>query len=361
MGGPKADRLLWAIETLKRTFASTHKGLVRRSAFPGTVRFSASSSCIHWRWSPDTGLLIAPGVIPLPSVSIHSTIIPFTRLNASRSDCPLRRSRDHRPCGKNGDTAEAPSAPIKMSPLGHSRQGRAASKPGHIRYAELNRHSVELAREACDRVAPDWPVWIAGSISSFVPSGDNRQRPARKAERANYREQAELLAEAGADLLVLEMIRDIDQSQIIVEAAVATGLPVWVGFTCLLGKDGRTVLLRGRDIERPLEACMAPVLAAGQCSAVAVMHSAIEATDRALDTVLGAWTGPVACYPDCGEWENPNWRFGDLTPAAFVTAAESWVARGVQIVGGCCGIGPEHIKLVAERLHGRRVDRRANP
>ena len=241
--------------------------------------------------------------------------------------------------------------------FGTSRHLLAAAGLGD-RVAELNRHSVELAREACDRVAPDYPVWIAGSISSFVPSGDNHQRPAREAERANYREQAELLAEAGADLLVLEMIRDIDQSQIIVEAAVATGLPVWVGFTCLLGKDGRTVLLRGRDIERPLEACMALVLAAGQCSAVAVMHSAIEATDRALDTVLGAWTGPVACYPDCGEWENPNWRFGDLTPAAFVTAAESWVARGVQIVGGCCGIGPEHIKLVAERLHGWRADRR---
>ena len=99
---------------------------------------------------------------------------------------------------------------------------------------------------------------------------------------------------------------------------------------------------------------MAPVLAAGQCSAVAVMHSAIEATDRALNTVFGAWSGPVACYPDCGKSENPNWRFGDLTPAAFVTAAESWVARGVEILGGCCGIGPEHIKLVAERLHGRR-------
>jgi homocysteine S-methyltransferase len=262
--------------------------------------------------------------------------------------------------GIHEDYLRAGAEILITNSFGTSRHVLAAAGLGD-RVAELNRHSVELAREARDRVAPDYPVWIAGSISSFVPSGDNHQRPAREAERANYREQAELLAEAGADLLVLEMIRDIDQSQIIVEAAVATGLPVWVGFTCLLGKDGRTVLLRGRDIERPLEACMALVLAAGQCSAVAVMHSAIQATDRALDTVLGAWTGPVACYPDCGEWENPNWRFGDLTPAAFVTAAESWVARGVQIVGGCCGIGPEHIKLVAERLHGRRVDRRANP
>ena len=222
------------------------------------------------------------------------------------------------------------------------------------RVAELNRRSVALTKEAVVRVAPDRPVWIAGSISTFVPSGDNRHRPAPAAERASYREQAELLAEAGADLLALEMIRDIDQARTIVEAAAATGLPLWVGFTCHLGDDGQTVLLRGRDAERPLRDCMAPVLAAGRCSAVAVMHCDIEATGRALDIVFEGWDGPVACYPECGEWENPNWRFGELTPDAFATTAETWLDRGVRIIGGCCGIGPDHIRSLSERLRGRR-------
>ena len=226
------------------------------------------------------------------------------------------------------------------------------------RVKELNRRSVELAREARDQVAPDHPVWIAGSISSFVPSGDNRRRPSPEVERASYREQAELLAEAGADLLALEMIRDIDQGRTIVQAAAATGLPVWLGFTCRLGDDGQSLMLRGRDAERPLQDCMGPVLAAGACTVVGVMHSDIDSTDRALDTVLGSWAGPIACYPECGEWENPDWRFGDLTPEAFAAAAEAWVDRGVQIVGGCCGIGPDHIGRLAERLHGRRVGAR---
>ena len=241
--------------------------------------------------------------------------------------------------------------------FGTSRHVLTAAGLGD-RVEELNRRSVELAREARDRVAPDYPVWIAGSISSFVPSGDYHRRPGREAERTSYREQAELLAEAGADLLALEMIRDIDQGQVIVEAAVATGLPVWAGVTCRFDTDGKSVLLYGRDADRLLDDCIDPVLAAGGCSVVAVMHSSNEVTDRALDTVFGHWTGPVACYPECGEWENPNWRFGDLTPAAFVSAAEGWVARGVQIVGGCCGIGPEHIRPLAERLRGRRPGRR---
>jgi len=233
-----------------------------------------------------------------------------------------------------------------------SRHVLAAAGLGD-RVQELNRRSIELAKEAVTRAALDRPVWIAGSISSFVASGDNRHRPTPAEERASYREQAELLASAGADLLALEMIRDIDQACTIVEAAGTTGLPTMVGFTCRLGDDGQTVLLRGRDAERPLLACIDPVLAAGRCTAVAIMHCDLETTERALDVVLAHWRGPVACYPECGEWENPNWTFGDLTPEELADASEAWVKRGVRIVGGCCGIGPDHIRSLSERLQGQ--------
>jgi S-methylmethionine-dependent homocysteine/selenocysteine methylase len=235
-----------------------------------------------------------------------------------------------------------------------SRHVLAAAGMGE-RVAELNRRSVELAREAVARARPDRQVWIAGSISSFVPAGDNHNRPGPAAERASYREQATLLAEAGVDLLALEMIRDIDQARAIVEAAATTGLPIWVGFTCRLADDGATVLLLGRDKERPLKDCMGPVLAAGPCAVVAIMHSDLAATERALDVVFESWRGPVACYPECGEWENPNWRFGDLTPQDLAAAAERWVERGVRILGGCCGIGPAHIAELSGRLRGRRA------
>jgi S-methylmethionine-dependent homocysteine/selenocysteine methylase len=221
------------------------------------------------------------------------------------------------------------------------------------RVGELNRRAVELAREAVDGAGLAGSAWIAGSISSFVPAGDNEYRPAPAAERASYREQAELLAEAGCDLLALEMLRDIDQASTIVETAAATGLPILAGFTCTLDRAG-TVLLRGRDAQRPLRDCLGPVLAAGPCKVVAVMHSDFPATERALDIVLASWSGPVACYPESGEWENPVWRFGEVTPDDLAAAAESWVERGVAIVGGCCGIGPDHIRDLSDRLRGRQ-------
>jgi homocysteine S-methyltransferase len=222
------------------------------------------------------------------------------------------------------------------------------------RVAELNRRSIELAREARDRVAPAHEVWIAGSISSFVPAGEWENTPGPEEGRASYREQAELLAEAGAELLILEMMRDVEQSRQALDAAVATGLPVWVGFTGRLGPDRRTVVLRGRDLERPFEEVLGPVMAGGG-SVVAVMHTDMDAVEPALDIVADRWSGPIACYPHSGEWAPPDWQFVDMiAPEDFARAAEGWVARGVQIVGGCCGIGPEYIRLLSERLRGRR-------
>jgi len=223
------------------------------------------------------------------------------------------------------------------------------------RVAPLNRRAVELAKEARDRAAGSRDVAIAGSISSWIAEGEVKNTPAPAAARASYGEQAALLAEAGADLLVLEMMRDVDQSRICVEVAGATGLPVWVGFTCMLGVDGGTVVLRNRERDLPFDDSLGPVMAAGG-SVVAVMHSDLDATDPALDIVFEKWRGPVAVYPHSGDWTPPNWVFSNvIAPADFVRLAEGWVGRGVQIVGGCCGLGPEHIRLLSQRLAGRHV------
>jgi S-methylmethionine-dependent homocysteine/selenocysteine methylase len=47
----------------------------------------------------------------------------------------------------------------------------------------------------------------------------------------------------------------------------------------------------------------------------------------------------------------PNWQFVDMISAAdFATEAERWLDLGAQLVGGCCGIGSEHVRLLKERL-----------
>ena len=125
-----------------------------------------------------------------------------------------------------------------------------AAAPQHVaaagfgdRAREINLRSAELALEAREAAA-DGPAWVAGSLSLMAPGfrSANRQAPLQHAE--GLRQQAEWLAEAGVDLLVLEMLRDIEWSSAAVDAALSVGLPVWSGFSCVVD-DGGTVMTQG--------------------------------------------------------------------------------------------------------------------
>lgn len=221
------------------------------------------------------------------------------------------------------------------------------------RTAELNRRAVELAREARDRAAGSRRVWVAGSISSFLPEDKHTNPLPPEVAMANYREQAEALAEGGADLIALEMMQDLEYSSYAVEAAATTGLPVWVGFSCGLAADGRMVRFWHDDVVTPFAEAIGPVMAAGG-SLAGIMHSEVETVVPALEVMLDKWSGPVAAYPHSGRFVMPNWQFVDIiSPEDYAAEADKWVALGAQVVGGCCGIGPEHIRLLSERLPDR--------
>jgi homocysteine S-methyltransferase len=213
--------------------------------------------------------------------------------------------------------------------------------------AALNRLAVTLAREARDASASGRPIWIAGSISSFIAEADLKNTPSLADARRSYTEQAELLAEAGVDLLLLEMMRDIEYSQLAVECAVATGLPVWIGFTCK--KNDEAIVLRGRDLERPLAEAIGPVTGAGG-ALVAIMHSELDAVEPALDILSNHWSGAMGAYPHSGDFVMPNWLFDEVVDTdPFAETAARWAER-VAVLGGCCGISPDHIRALANKL-----------
>ena len=89
-------------------------------------------------------------------------------------------------------------------------------------FRALNIRAVALAKEARDNVA-DRPVSVAGSISTMSARNDRSYEPRAEKARDNYREQAEVLAESGVDVIALEMMRDLEQTSHAAEAAVATG------------------------------------------------------------------------------------------------------------------------------------------
>ena len=61
-------------------------------------------------------------------------------------------------------------------------------------------------------------------------------------------------------------------------------------------------------------------------------------------------------YAESGGFEHPHWQFVDIiAPEDYLAKARRWVEMGVQIVGGCCGIGPDHIRMLKEGLPARVV------
>lgn len=59
------------------------------------------------------------------------------------------------------------------------------------------------------------------------------------------------------------------------------------------------------------------------------------------------WSGPVGVYAHSGDFIDNQWVFdGVIAPDEYTATAVGWLARGVQVIGGCCGVGPEHIRAL---------------
>ena len=80
---------------------------------------------------------------------------------------------------------------------------------------------------------------------------------------------------------------------------------------------------------------------------VSLMHTEVENIDTCLDVLQSHWPGRVGVYAHTGTSKGDNWVFDDtISPHDYATAAQGWLARGVQIIGGCCGIRTEHISVL---------------
>src|SRR3954453_22052584 len=203
------------------------------------------------------------------------------------------------------------------------------------RFEEANRAAVAAALAARD--AAGRPVTVAGSMSIWGPHEEARieDAPPPADVLDVYREQARLLADAGVDVIVLEMFDA--RWAAARRAARTTGLPVWLGVWGRLGADGGLLTPTRRPLEHDL-----PDLIGDGADAVLVMHSPLEAVPPALAAIASVWDGPRGAYPHSGHFERPNWVFEEVAPSVLADEAEGWVRDGATLVGGCCGTGPEH-------------------
>ncbi|MEM7427730.1 MAG: homocysteine S-methyltransferase family protein [Pseudomonadota bacterium] len=209
-----------------------------------------------------------------------------------------------------------------------------------------NRRGVELAMEAREAEnAQD--ALVAGGISywSFTD-----EQPPLDELRASVGLQAAVMRDAGADLLMLEMMVGIERMIVTLEAAQTSGLPVWAGLSCAPDDAGTMRLLDGDSLADALEA-----LKGRDVQLVSIMHTFDYDVDACLDVVGQHWDGLTGVYAhtssphEGGKWEGVT----PITPDEYAAAARRWLARDVRLIGGCCGIATEHIAVLREVVEER--------
>jgi S-methylmethionine-dependent homocysteine/selenocysteine methylase len=241
---------------------------------------------------------------------------------------------------------------------------RTALEPAGLgsRVADANRNAVAAALRAREAAAGGRTVAVAGSMSPFCPVVMHGREQAGLAAAdpfpslADFREQAGLLAEAGVDLIALELMEGPGYGRAALQAAAETGLPVWLGITPVRLEDGTLgadpVLGEGDSF-----AGLASKLADPALAAVTVMHVAPGVALEAAEIIKARFGGPIGVYAESGAWAAPEWIFGGMTPDQYLREATAWAEGGVQLIGGCCGIGPEHIRVLADGLPRRAGSR----
>ena len=220
-----------------------------------------------------------------------------------------------------------------------NRMGLEAHGLAH-RLRELNLGLVRLAKEAAAGRA-----LVAGDMTTTGKPLEPVGTLSYQALLDVYREQAEALAEAGADLLVAETMLGLDETACAVEAAAAAcDLPVMCSLT--VQADGR--LMFGGNVMEALETLQAlGACAVGiNCSVGPDQLEAVVASLRAVARV------PVIAKPNAGMpvMDDKGMAHYDMTPEAFAQAMRRLLDRGATIVGGCCGTDPAYIRALKEIL-----------
>ena len=237
---------------------------------------------------------------------------------------------------------------------------------------ELNMASAKLAREAVDQFCaanPERTAFVAGALgptnktASLSPDVND---PAFRAVTfddlvAAYYEQIRGLVDGGADLLLAETSFDTLNLKSAIfavkkyEQDTGNTLPLMLSAT-ITDASGRT--LSGQTIEAFWYSVMhaRPMSVGINCALGAKdMRPYIEALSRIA-------TCAVSCYPNAG-LPNPLSDTGyDETPSTTSHLIEEFAQSGfVNIVGGCCGTTPDHIRAIAERVRAHRPRKLAAP
>ena len=224
------------------------------------------------------------------------------------------------------------------------------------RASELLRLSGKLARAAADDAGRQ--VRVAASVPPMFGSYQPEKFDPHAAADMMRLFRDELVDYA--DLFLAETLGSIAEAELFLTEFLTIGRPVWLSVT--LEDVGVTVgkpcLRSGEPLCEVLALCQtqAPDALLFNCSQPEIMEDAIAIAHKHFSgdspPLIGVYANAFSLADDKYEGANTTLHElrQDITPVAYADYAERWAAAGARIIGGCCGISPEHIGHLKERL-----------
>ena len=220
--------------------------------------------------------------------------------------------------------------------------------------AEINAAGVRIARQAVEHLKEKQAgeAWVAGALGPLGVRLEPLGKTGLDEARAAFAEQIRALAEAGVDLLIIETMPALNEAHEALQAAHETApeLPVLVMVTV----DDENNCLDGASPEQA-----AALLTEWGANAIGINCSTGPATVlTAIEAMRTATTLPLAAMPNAGMPRAIEGRSIYLcSPEYMASFARKAIASGVQIVGGCCGTTPNHIRAMRSAM--RAIDAQA--
>lgn len=193
---------------------------------------------------------------------------------------------------------------------------------------------------------------IAGALGPLLASYRPDLNPDPGAAAIKFGELVQLM-KPRVDLFLIETVSSVQEAEGALRGTEDCGKPVWLALT-VMDEDG-TRLRSGEPLGD-----IGPLIERYGPEAVLINCTRPEAVPAALDILktfgipFGAYANGFTRISEGFLTDAPTVdaleRRTDLDPASYADLAMGWVAQGATIVGGCCEIGPDHIRELASRL-----------
>ncbi len=215
----------------------------------------------------------------------------------------------------------------------------------------LNREAAQLARRAADEAGRAGKLrFVAGSMGPTTKTISVTGGVTFEALAGAYRQQAAGLMEGGADLLLLETGQDT--------LNIKAGLE---GIDLAFSELGRSIPVAVQGTIEPMGTLLAGQDAEAFYTSLAHRDllwiglncaTGPEFMTDHIRTLAGLSRFPVACVPNAG-LPDEDGRYNETPEMLANTLARFMDSRWLNVVGGCCGTGPDHVSLLARRAEGR--------